>query len=175
MNKKLVIVLATVLFAAVLVTATILFNPFKSKDEDVDTTSNSSVVLNGATGSVFPDEEVESVWDDYLDNMEQDGGLEVEVIPNTSTDSSTTNTSSTTSATTSTTTSATTSTTTSATNNTTTSTQNGTADSSTTNTSSNATISDGEWIPGLYQYFKEPFRQGSFYATLSLKKLFSML
>lgn len=154
MNKKLVIVLATVLFAAVLVTATILFNPFKSKDEDVDTTSNSSVVLNGATGSVFPDEEVESVWDDYLDNMEQDGGLEVEVIPNTSTDSGTTNTSSTTSATTSTTTSATTSattsTTTSATNNTTTSTQDGTADSSTTSTSSNATISDSEWIPGLY-------------------------
>lgn len=154
MNKKLVIVLATVLFAAVLVLATIFFNPFKSKDADVDAGSTSSIRLDGATGSVFPNDQVESDWNDYLESVEQDGGLEVEVIPNSSkpaeTDtSSTASTSSTTSATTSTTTSATTSTT-SGTTSTTTSTPDSSSDTSTNNTSSSVTTSDSDWLPGLW-------------------------
>ena len=159
MNKKLVIVLATVLFAAVLVTATIFFNPFKSKDVDTDTDPTTSIKLDGATGSVFPDDQVESDWNDYLESVEQDGGLGVEVIPNSSTTtesgtSSTASTSSTisgntTSTNTSSTTSATTSTT-SGTTSTTTSTPDSSNDTSTNNTSSSVTTSDSEWLPGLW-------------------------
>ena len=138
MSKRLIIVLVTVILAVALVVITILLNPFKSEDVDTEASSTSSIRLDGATGSVFPNDQVESDWNDYLESIEQNGGLDIEVVPDSSTPaeldtSSTASTSSTTSDT------ATSSTTTSATTSTTTSIE--TSSDATSNTSTNSTSS----------------------------------
>lgn len=143
MNKKIILPLVIVLAASLIILATILLPKFLDKD---DTAPSSSQPLNGATGDILSGEELESLkdtWSDFLASTEQNGGLEIEVIPNTSSDNVTSG-SSTVSGTTS--------------NNSTTSTvtsQEGTTTNSSTvesgnTTTSNTTTSEDEYFPGIW-------------------------